>query len=81
MQRNVGVMTDAHADLPALDVALAVMRVEDCDAVYHTGDAVAVGPDSAECLDRLLHTPNARPVVRNHDAWIAFGLPRPHPPG
>lgn len=79
MRRRLAVMTDVHANLPALDAALAAIRAEGCDAIYHTGDAIGIGPYPAECLDRLLQTPNMRLVMGNHDAWFAFGLPRPQP--
>ncbi len=79
MRRRIAVMTDVHANLPALDAALGAIRAEGCDAIYHTGDVIGIGPYPAECLDRLLHTPNARLVMGNHDALFAFGLPRPKP--
>ncbi len=79
VRRRIAVITDAHANLPALDAALAAIRAEGCDAIYHTGDAVGIGPYPAECLDRLLHTPRLRLVMGNHDAWFAFGLPQPQP--
>ena len=80
MRRRIAVITDAHANLPALDAALAAIRADGPDAVYHTGDAIGIGPFPAEVLDRLLHEPGLRPVMGNHDAWFAFGLPGPRPP-
>jgi len=79
MRRRIAVITDAHANLPALDAALAAIRAVGPDAVYHTGDAVGIGPFPAETLDRLLHEPGLHPVMGNHDAWFAFGLPDPRP--
>ncbi|HEY7029751.1 MAG TPA: metallophosphoesterase family protein [Thermomicrobiales bacterium] len=76
----MAVMTDAHANLPALRAALTAIRAEGCDRIYHTGDAIGIGPYPAECLDLLLDTPGARLVMGNHDAWFAFGLPTPRPP-
>ena len=80
MRRRIAVITDAHANLPALDAALAAIRADGRDAVYHTGDAIGIGPFPAEVLDRLLHEARLRPVMGNHDAWFAFGLPDPRPP-
>jgi hypothetical protein len=56
----------------------AIERVG-CDAIYHTVDAIGIGPYPAESLDRLLHTPRVRCVMGNHDAWFAYGLPQPQP--
>ena len=41
---RIAVMTDSHANLPALRTALKAIRKEGCDAVFHTGDAIAIGP-------------------------------------
>lgn len=77
MSTRIAVITDAHANLPALDAALAAIRGDGVAAVYHTGDAIGIGPFPAEVLDRLLHEPRMRSVMGNHDAWFAFGLPCP----
>jgi predicted phosphodiesterase len=74
------VITDAHANLPALDAALDAIDALGCDAIYHTGDAIGIGPYPTECLDHLLHTLHMRLVMGNHDAWFAHGLPHPRPP-
>ena len=76
---KVGVLTDIHGNLPALRAVLAAMEREGCDAIYHTGDAIAIGPYPAECLDLLLNTPRLHLVMGNHDAWFAHGLPQPWP--
>lgn len=76
---KIAVLTDVHANLPALDAALQAIEREGCHAVYHLGDAIGTGPFPAECLDRLLRTPNLRLLMGNHDAWFAHGLPTPRP--
>ena len=73
------VITDVHANLPALEAALAVIGELGCESVYHTGDAVGAGPYPVEVLERLLHTPNMHFVMGNHDELCAFGIPRPQP--
>ncbi|MGH2531491.1 MAG: metallophosphoesterase family protein [Thermomicrobiales bacterium] len=76
---KIAVITDVHANLPALDAALAAIKRDGCDAIYHTGDAIAIGPYPAETLDLLLATPGMRFVMGNHDEWFAHGLPEPRP--
>jgi len=76
---TIGVITDAHANLPALDAALAALDRAGCDLVVHTGDAIGLGPHPAECLDRLLARPRTLLLMGNHDAWFAHGLPDPQP--
>ena len=74
---KIAVVTDVHGNLPALQAALSAISQEDCDAIYHTGDCIGIGPYPAECLDLILNTPRLFPVMGNHDAWFAHGLPDP----
>ena len=74
---RIAVITDAHANLQALRAALAEIRRIGVDAVYHTGDAIGIGPQPAEVLDALLGEPGMRLVMGNHDEWFAAGLPEP----
>ena len=76
---KVAVFSDVHANLPALEAALAAIRAEGCEAIVHCGDAIAIGPHPQACLDLLLNTPNAHLIKGNHDAWFAHGLPDPLP--
>jgi len=76
---KIAVCTDAHANLPALQAALDAIRSEGCDAIYHTGDAITIGPHPAECLDLLLSTPDLHPTMGNHDAYFCHGLPQQQP--
>jgi putative phosphoesterase len=73
------ILADVHANLPALEAALNQARAEGYDALIHLGDAIAIGPYPAECLDLLLSLPNAYFVMGNHDEWFAHGLPQPQP--
>ena len=68
MDMRIVVLTDTHGNLPALDAALATIQAEGCDAIYHTGDAVGIGPYPAECVERLLSA-NVRCVLGNHEAY------------
>lgn len=79
MSFKAAVITDVHANLPALEAALAAIDLEGCDVIYCLGDVVGIGPYPAECLNLLLGLPSARFIMGNHDAWFAFGLPTPRP--
>jgi predicted phosphodiesterase len=76
---RIAVITDAHENLPALEAALRAIGAEGCDAIYHTGDAIAIGPYPAECLELLFHTPNIHFVVGNHETYLLDGLPKRQP--
>ena len=76
---NIGVITDAHANLPALTAALEALDAEGCDLIVHTGDAIGIGPHPAEVLTTLLERDGIHLLMGNHDAWFAHGLPEPKP--
>jgi len=76
---KIAVITDLHANLPALQAALAAIQAEGCDLIVHTGDAIAIGPQPCECLDALLSAPGVQFVMGNHDAYFVDGLPEPRP--
>jgi predicted phosphodiesterase len=76
---KIAVITDAHANLPALEAALKAIQEEACDAIFHVGDAIAIGPYPAECLDLMEGTPNMTCVSGNHDLYFVNGLPDPKP--
>lgn len=78
---RIAVVSDVHANLPALEAALCSIDRIGCDLLYSTGDVVAIGPHPAECLERLLNHPRACFVMGNHDALFAEGIPSVVPPG
>ena len=76
---RIAIITDTHANLPALQAALASIRAARCDAILHLGDAIAIGPQPAECLDLLFSTPKMQFVIGNHETYFVDGLPTPQP--
>ena len=53
MEMKIAVLTDVHGNLPALQATLRGIRREGCDAIFHTGDSIGIGPYPAECLDLI----------------------------
>lgn len=51
---KLAVLTDVHANLPALRAALRALEQEGFDLLVHLGDAIAIGPFPSECLELLL---------------------------
>jgi predicted phosphodiesterase len=76
---RIAVIADLHANLPALEAALAAIRANGCDLVYHIGDAIAIGPHPRECLDLLLSTPDVVCLMGNHESYFVQGIPDPRP--
>ncbi|HLO15348.1 MAG TPA: metallophosphoesterase family protein [Anaerolineales bacterium] len=76
---KIAVITDAHANLPALNAVLKAIRADACDSIFHLGDALAIGPYPGECIDLMQSTPNLTCVLGNHDLYFVNGLPNPQP--
>ena len=62
---RVAVLSDIHANLPALEAVLAA--VGPSDALWVLGDTVGYGPQPNEVVQRL-RTAGAHAVLGNHDA-------------
>lgn len=73
---RVGVVSDIHGNLPALEVVTD--RIRDLDLVICLGDVVNYGPWSDECLE-LLHTlPRMILLEGNHEALFLGKEPLEH---
>ena len=67
---RIAVLSDIHANLPALDAVLAAAG--DVDAIWHLGDVVGYGPDPDGVVERLRDV-GALGVRGNHDAAACGG--------
>ncbi len=76
---KIGVITDAHANLPAFQAALTAMNQDGCDLIVHTGDAIGIGPHPREVLEHIQRTQDLVLIMGNHDAMYCEGIPQPLP--
>ncbi len=76
---RIAVITDVHANLPALVALLKTIDEQGCDLIYHLGDAIGIGPYPEETLSLLLRTPKMQFVRGNHDGYFVDGIPQPPP--
>jgi diadenosine tetraphosphatase ApaH/serine/threonine PP2A family protein phosphatase len=67
------ILTDIHANAPALDACLADARVRGYDATLVLGDIVGYGADPNEVIDRVTALKPVAIVRGNHDK-VACGL-------
>ena len=68
---RLGLLSDVHANLHALDAVLERLAAEGVDAYVCAGDLVGYGPEPDECVARIAALPGVC-VVGNHDL-IALG--------
>lgn len=77
---RVGFFCDLHGNLPALDAVLGALHDAGCDRIVFGGDAVGIGSQPRECVERLLDEPGLVVVRGNHDDYASCGLPAELPP-
>ena len=77
---RLGVLSDIHANLPALEAALEALRAEGVDEVLVLGDLVGYGPHPKQVIHRIWK--EGLPAIAG--AWdlrVAYPLPEPLPEG
>lgn len=71
---RIGVLSDIHANVPALEAVLRIFHKERVDQILQLGDVVGLGPDPGGAIDRLRElTVPVHSVYGNHDRG-ALGL-------
>lgn len=65
---RVGVFSDVHSNLEALEACLARCQQEKVQAYICCGDLIGYGPDPEKCVQRVLSLPLLACVQGNHDA-------------
>lgn len=71
--RRYGIISDVHANLPALDAALAWLDRAGVDQILNLGDMVGYGQQAAEVLDRLMARSDLVSILGNHDRMLLGG--------
>ena len=69
MPRLVGVLTDVHGDLQALDAALPRLRAMGCDVILCAGDLIDMEPLGEEVCQRLKAEEGLICILGNHERW------------
>ena len=73
---RIGLISDVHGNLPALEAALAALRRERCERLVCAGDLVGYGPFPNECVS-LVSEARALCVAGNHDLMAIDRLDDP----
>lgn len=64
--KKIGVISDIHGNLQALQTVLNYLENQQCEQIIHTGDVVDIGANAKECL-QLLMQKNVLCLLGNHD--------------
>ena len=65
--------SDVHGNLVALDAVLAAAERRHVDQLWIVGDLVALGPQPAETVQRLMGLQHAQIVRGNTDRYVTTG--------
>lgn len=77
---RLGVLSDLHANLPALEAALEVLRAEGVDEVLVLGDLVGYGPHPRQVIHKVWKEGLAA-IAGAWDLRVAYPFPEPLPEG
>ena len=72
---RIGLLSDVHANLPALRAAIARLRGEGVDAWVCAGDLVGYGPHPNECVETIAEL-GPTCVAGNHELMLLDELPQ-----
>ncbi len=69
---RVGIFSDVHANLEALEIVLKALEYEGVDKTICPGDLVGYGPDPNQCIEKVMEAAD-KVVAGNHD-YAACGM-------
>jgi len=71
---KIGIMTDIHNNIIALNSILKVFKNEKCDEIICCGDIIGIGPFPEETVLKVKSIKNLRCVLGNHETYLCNGL-------
>ena len=71
-QNRIAILSDVHANLPALEAVLDYLAAQNITQGMVLGDTVGYGPHPAECIERLKKT-QLQVIKGNHDHAAGTG--------
>jgi predicted phosphodiesterase len=71
---KLGIISDIHANLEALEAVLRVLRAEGATRFVCCGDIVGYGPDPNRCVE-IIRELSCECVAGNHDYGVAGRIP------
>jgi diadenosine tetraphosphatase ApaH/serine/threonine PP2A family protein phosphatase len=78
MSESIAILSDVHANLPALEAVLADIESQGIRELLCLGDVVGYGAQPAECIE-LLRAKDFVTILRgNHDAYAACEVDPPN---
>jgi len=76
---KLGIITDIHNNLIALNSALEYFEQQNCEKIICCGDIIGIGPYPEETVQRIMMVENLIAVKGNHDGYLVDGMPTEFP--
>ena len=67
---RLGIITDVHSNLVALDAMLQAFEIEKVDCICCAGDIIGIGPYPDEIVQRMMQILNLKCVLGNHELYF-----------
>ena len=72
MTKRYAIITDIHGNIEALNAILNDIESQNIDEIYCLGDTVGIGPNSKECVDKLIEK-KIKSTLGNHELYAIRG--------
>lgn len=72
MKKRYAIITDIHGNIEALNAILDDIKTRDVDDIFCLGDVISIGPNSKECIDKLIEL-NIKTTLGNHELYLLRG--------
>ncbi|MDE7163342.1 MAG: YfcE family phosphodiesterase [Clostridia bacterium] len=72
---KIGIITDVHSNVVALDKIIQRFNTEKCDVIICCGDIIGIGPYPEQTVQYMMSLPNLICVRGNHDHYQFRGIP------
>ena len=72
MKKRYAIITDIHGNIEGLNAVLDDIKTKDVDDIFCLGDIIDIGPNSKECVDKLIEQ-NIKTILGNHELYLLRG--------
>ena len=72
MKKRYAILADIHGNMEGLNAILNDIKSKKMDEIFCWGDTIDIGPNSKECIDKLIEN-DIKTVVGNHELYLLRG--------
>ena len=72
MKKKYAIITDIHGNIEALNAIIEDIKEKSVDAIFSLGDNIGFGPNSKECINKLIEY-DVKSILGNHELYLIRG--------